>query len=234
MLGDGRLMKAGEKMFASLSDERIEIEDVDHIKTIIFNGKETAATINPNGDNASEEVLKTSVKADDTPSYSLGKQRSRRADSDWQSLARAGKYKYATSSAKQLGVADILKKESAATLMMLGDTARRARVFEIATKAYKVVRRRFPRTIHASGAAFALGLIAFDHRRDYRNAAKWFGMCAQFDPRGAFTREAAGRLMESLDRVGDADRARAAAEKYVARYPGGPHARLAEKLLAMH
>ena len=133
--------------------------------------------------------------------------------------------------AKQFGVLNILKNESAATLMMLGDTARRTGELDIAAKAYKAVRRRFAHTPHASGAAFALGLMAFDNQRNYRDAAKWFDACTKADPPGAFAREAAGRLMESLDRAGDSDGARAAARQYLARYPGGPHARLAEKLV---
>jgi transmembrane sensor len=235
MLREGRLMKTGEKLLASLSEERIEIEDAHHIKTVIFNGNEIATIERPGDEDTSFEKstnippIEDNIASASPPSV---KKSPLSKSSKWRSLAASGKYEEAMASAKRFGVLDILKNESAATLMMLGDTARRTGEIEIAAKAYRAVRRRYAHTPHASGAAFSLGLMAFDNQRDYRSAAKWFDACTRSNPQGAFTREAAGRLMESLDRAGDPDGARAAARRYLARYPGGPHARLAEKLVA--
>ena len=227
MLRDGRLMRAGEKLLASLSEERIEIEDANHLKTVIFNGEETVAERGAVDDPPALSPREASP-ADTSPDPAAGKRSP--TGSKWQSLAKSGRYREAMVSAKRSGVPDILKNESAATLMLLGDTARRSGDLDVAAKAYRVVRRRFARTPHASGAAFSLGLMAFDNQRNYQAAAKWFASCTEATPPGAFTREAAGRLMESLDRAGDSEGARTAARRYLTRYPGGPHARLAEKL----
>ena len=51
-------------------------------------------------------------------------------------------------------------------------------------------------------------------------------------PGGEFAAEAAGRLVEARDRMGDAAGARRAAERYLAAYPDGSHAAYARRVLA--
>ena len=51
------------------------------------------------------------------------------------------------------------------------------------------------------------------------------------DPSGPLARETLGRTMEARSRSGDADGARALARQYLQRYPKGPHAAFATRLL---
>jgi outer membrane protein assembly factor BamD (BamD/ComL family) len=50
-------------------------------------------------------------------------------------------------------------------------------------------------------------------------------------PSGSLAPEAHGRLLEALQRSGDSAAARSAASDYLARYPAGPHAEFAKRLL---
>jgi len=100
-----------------------------------------------------------------------------------------------------------------------------------AVEAYLAARRRFPNSAEAGISAFSLGRLASDagHASD---ATGWFKRYLTEQPGGPLAREAAGRLIELLRQTGDEARAREAAESYLKRYPTGPHAALAQSLLA--
>jgi hypothetical protein len=231
MLRVGLPMSAGEKMVASLSEERVEIEDATQMKTIIFNGggKEPIETSVLHLSNDSSALLESApvLKEESDKETPVAKN-----VQTWKAMARAGRYSDAVSAAKRSGVSQILKTESASDLMTLGDAARRSNENDLAAQAYKTVRRRFADSVHASGAAFALGIIAFDHQNAFRDAAKWFEACLRSKKPGAFSREASGRLIEALDRAGDSAGAKQAAHRYLDNYSDGPHAPLARKITA--
>ncbi|HEY8432873.1 MAG TPA: FecR domain-containing protein [Sandaracinaceae bacterium] len=83
-----------------------------------------------------------------------------------------------------------------------------------------------------SMAAFLLGRLAFDAQQDYAEAERWFAVYESERPDGPLIREAMGRRLEALARSGDSAGARAQAERYLARFPFGPHARRAREILA--
>jgi TolA-binding protein len=116
-------------------------------------------------------------------------------------------------------------------LLALGDAARVSGRTDRVSEASLSLRRRFPRDARSAAAAFALGKVAFDHRRSYAEAAKWFATSIREQPNGSLAREAAGRYMEALRASGDRTAAEKAARGYLSRYPGGPHAELARSLL---
>ena len=80
-------------------------------------------------------------------------------------------------------------------------------------------------------SAFTLGRIAYDERRNYREAARWFQSYLREEPLGGLAREAAGRLIESQRAAGDIAGARESASSYLGKYPAGPHAALARSVL---
>jgi outer membrane protein assembly factor BamD (BamD/ComL family) len=86
------------------------------------------------------------------------------------------------------------------------------------------LRRRFPGTPEAGTAAFTLGRIAFENEDAYARAAQWFDTYLHEQPAGALTGDASGRLIEAKVRSGDGIGARAAAQQYLRRFPGGPYA----------
>ncbi len=235
LIGPGRPIFAGQKMIARLSDQRVEIRGSNQMNTTILGRKADglpAGTTPTEMETASKEAvspegeIRAAGNRPDMPSRTV----STAKNESWKSAARAGRYADAAAAARKQGVEDILRKASSVDLMTLGDAARRGSDAELALFAYKAVRRRFPNSKDASAAAFSIGLIAFDFKGDYKEAAKWFEMCATSKKPGPFAREAAGRWMEALSRSGRRESARAAAERYLADYPNGPHAPSARKL----
>ena len=151
------------------------------------------------------------------------------APRSWQALGSSGHYQEALSVAEKSGFTKACRTLGAAGVVQLGDVARLAQNVARAEEAYHAARRRFP---SADRAAFGLGLIAFDQRRDFRTAARWFDTYVREYPRGPLAREAAGRAMESWHRAGDKELAARAAVDYLRQAPSGPYAPLARQIAA--
>lgn len=145
----------------------------------------------------------------------------------WQALARAGRYPEALRAVERSGFARACRTLGAEDLIQLGDAARLARNPARAEAAYQAARQRFPAS---DRPAFALGLVAFEQRHDFKAAARWFQQYVQRYPSGPLAREAAGREMESWHRAGDSARAQRAAREYLEQAPAGPYAPLARQL----
>ncbi len=152
------------------------------------------------------------------------------SEEDWRLLAASAKYPAALAAAEKEGFSGLCDLGSASDVLMLGDIARFAGSGVRAREAYLAVRRRFPGVSAASSAAFALGRLSFDQSKAYAEAATWFDTCLREAPAGSYAREALGRLMEARQRSGDAEGAKAAAQRYLGLYPEGPHAALARSL----
>ena len=145
---------------------------------------------------------------------------------------RSGRHREALDAAEAAGFSSECAKASAADLVALGDAARYTGRLDLAGEAYRAVRARFPGHERAAVAAFAMGRIAFDQRADFPDAARWFRTYLAEQPGGRLDRDALGRLMESLSRLGDTGGARSEATRYLERYPTGPHAEMARRLTA--
>lgn len=150
----------------------------------------------------------------------------------WQSLANQSRFAEAYAILELEGFAAAVSKAKVGELALLGDTARLAGKPADALTAYQALRSRGVGTVAAKHAAFSLGRVHFDQRAAYAEAARWFRTYLAEQPGGPFAREAEGRLMEALSRAGDRSAARHVAEGYLARYPHGPHERVARQLLA--
>jgi TolA-binding protein len=74
-----------------------------------------------------------------------------------------------------------------------------------------------------------MGQLAFDLRRNHREAARWFRIYLAEAANGSLAREAMGRLLEALQRSGQPAAACGIARQYLRRFPGGPHARRARR-----
>lgn len=142
----------------------------------------------------------------------------------WRQLAGAHDYRGALDAALARGFDAECRRASPADLLLLGDVARLAGDPERALQAYGAARKKRD---DAGRSAFAIGLIEFDHRRRYQQAAEWFAIYVREQPRGALVEEAEGRLIEAWQRAGEASKAKQAAEAYLARHPAGQYADLA-------
>jgi hypothetical protein len=144
----------------------------------------------------------------------------------WVELAGRGDYAPAIDAAERVGIEGILATSGPSELILLGDSARFAGKTELARRAYMTARARFPGSASAALAAFALG------RFGGSDALGWFERYLVEAPSGPLARESLGRIMEIQNRSGLRDPARATARRYLATYPGGPHAGLARALIA--
>jgi TolA-binding protein len=150
----------------------------------------------------------------------------------WRERARAGDNKGALAAAEVEDFGALCNSLSAAELLELGSVARLAGRSARAVEAYSAVRRRFGGSDAAATSAFHLGQLAFDGAHAYADAHRWFTAYLAERPGGALAGEALGRTMEAEQRLGDLAAARETARRYVARYPAGAHADLANSLLA--
>ena len=146
----------------------------------------------------------------------------------WQVLASAGEYRDALAAAEKLGFEAECRRAPGPELLTLADAARLGGSAARAEQAYTAARSKLP---GGGRATYGLGLIAFDHRGDFTTAARWFETYLRDQPSGSLRAEATGRLLESLQRSGQRDKARSVAERYLAQYPRGPQAALAQQLL---
>ncbi|MGB5504822.1 MAG: FecR domain-containing protein [Polyangiales bacterium] len=147
----------------------------------------------------------------------------------WEELFSEGEHEKALAILGPEQVEEAIWRGDSKDLIDLGAAARRTGDVR-AGYIYSAVRSRFPGTVAAANAAFLLARMEF-HTGRLREAATWMETYLRERPDGRFAREAAGRLVEAYQQVGDESLARIAAERYLARYPNGPHAELARSVL---
>jgi TolA-binding protein len=153
-------------------------------------------------------------------------------EKSWRELLQNGDFAEVLKVASAGDFAVACKSGSQSELLGLADAARKTGELDKATLALTTLRHRFPGTSNAAVAAFSLGRIAFERRGAYAEAVRWFSTYLNEAPNGPLMGDAVGRLMEARDRQGDREGARADAEQYLRRFPRGPYAPLAKRLLS--
>jgi TolA-binding protein len=148
---------------------------------------------------------------------------------DWRVQAARAEYREALAAAVLEGWRAECARLGADDLVLLGDVARLAGDLDRGEEAYRSARRRFP---DADRPIYALGLIAFEGRHNYKMAGDLFAGYLRSFPHGPLAREAAGRLIESRLKAGDDAEARRAAAAYLHDFPAGPHASLARRTVS--
>jgi hypothetical protein len=145
----------------------------------------------------------------------------------WLGLEEKGDYDAAYAAARSAGLGSVLRASSADELLRFAQVARLSGHRDTERDALVTCRRRFPGSERASVAAYQLGQSSSPSE-----ASSWFETYLGEQPGGALAREASGRLVEARVAAGDDRGARDAASRYLARYPDGPHAPLARRVLA--
>jgi hypothetical protein len=219
VFGAGFDVTAGKRVEASCNDRRMNVEP------ITADTRSDAAPPVPSARIAEEKIA-------EEPSIPPMGARSapEKATPTWSELARNAQRRKAWARIETEGVENVIRRSAPTELMLLGDTARDVGELALARRVYQLVRSREPASHTAAFAAFALGRMEFDDRGAHREAAEWFRVYLREEPRGHLAREARGRLMEALQRAGNASAARQVAEEYLRLHPHGPHATLAEQL----
>ncbi len=155
-----------------------------------------------------------------------------RTPQSWRELLATGHLLDAVRAAERADFNRVCQTASAKDLLALADAARLFARTARAVTALSALRRRFPASSEASTAAFALGRIAFEQKRDYPEAVDWFTTYLHEQPGGPLHGDCVGRLMEAKLRAGDQGGAHADAEHYLRRFPEGPYASEARGILA--
>ena len=151
---------------------------------------------------------------------------------DWRALVAAGRYSEGVRAAERIGWNRVCRGANAVELLALADAARLSGETARAVEALVMLRQRFPGTTSAATGAFSLGRLAFEQRAAYSEAARWFAIYLDEQPRGPLMGDAVGRLMEARQRAGDRSAARRDAQNYLQRFPEGPYAGTARAILA--
>lgn len=241
--GAERPVRAGERLFISVRDHRLELINSHQISRSPAGSSSSQSSSLP----PVESALPPAVVTDDqrpprgTASIPASTAHSARphvvnsprvaAPTLWRELAKQGKLREAFAAVESAGFTEACETASPAELLVLGDAARLAGHPDRVSQALLTLRQRYPNDSRRSAAAFGLGKIAFDQRHAYEQASSWFSTCLREQPSGGMAREASGRLIESLRAAGNSKAAQTAARSYLSRYPDGPHADLARSLL---
>jgi transmembrane sensor len=223
VLGEGRTLLAGESLSASCRGGHFEI-------SALGGAGPAPSAINEPAPNTSAAEADAALAGAEPAARALRDAPS--AAPTWQSLSRQGRFADAYSLISIDGFDVVVSRATVAELSLLGDTARFAGKPADALAAYQTLRSRAAGTASAKQAAFSIARVHFDQRAAYAEAARWFRTYLAEQPQGPLAREAEGRLMESLSRAGDRVGARQVAEGYLAKYPRGPHERVAKQLVA--
>jgi transmembrane sensor len=230
LLQAGRELRAGERLRVSIRDGSMELRTAGAVAAPVATMGETPSpTAQPSALAVAApvpaNVLSATVSDDGgsvpIPSAAVAHQPS------WRELSAAGKYNEALAAAERAGFTQEIERASSTDLAALADAARYAARPALARQALLGQRRRFGAR---GSSAFVLGKIAADQQGSSAEAVRWFETYLQEEPNGALAEQALGRLL--LFKKGDPAAARATAQRYLTRYPGGIHAPLARSLLA--
>jgi len=149
----------------------------------------------------------------------------------WQSLVAGGDFAAVLLAAEQRGLPAVYQTASLDDLDALADAARYARRTSVANDALLAIRSRFAGSSAAKEAAFLIGRLR--ERAGEPNAAvlEWYERYLQEDGRGVYAAQALGRKMFIVHRQHGPAGAVPLAREYLERFPDGPHASGARKLL---
>lgn len=148
-------------------------------------------------------------------------------DTDWQALARAGRHRAAIDAAVALGFDSVVSSSPAADLLLLADSARFAGETGRARQALLAARGRGAK----GNTAFLLGKLSADGAGSAGEAAQWLETYLAEAPSGGLAEQALGRLIEVRRRAGQMEAARAAAARYLEKYPNGGYASTARAVV---
>jgi TolA-binding protein len=145
----------------------------------------------------------------------------------WLHFGKLGQYNTAFAEAEHLNIATLAQNSSSTSLLTLAEVCRFSGHSSDAMMVLTKLRQRFPNTEESAVAAFQLGRLASNGQQ----AATWFQNYLRERPQGTLAREATGRLLEALERAGQHVEAVQLAREYLSRYPSGPHATFAKRIL---
>jgi TolA-binding protein len=148
----------------------------------------------------------------------------------WTARVAQGNFQGVIDDAERRGIERTLAEGSLADLAALADAARYGRRRDIARRTLIAERMRYPESVRAQDAAFFLGDLA-QSSSDDTASLDWNETYLRESPNGAYASQALGRKIMIIQRLRGTDEARPLATDYLQRFPDGPYASYARKLL---
>jgi hypothetical protein len=163
----------------------------------------------------------------------IGSDRSLDGEASWTRRLASGQFDAIMADAEGQGLARVLQRASAADLAALADAARYTRHTAISRRALLALRSRFPQSAESGDTAFFLGGLAENagSARGMTASIEWYEQYLRESPAGRFVDEALGRNVVLTHTLRGAGAARPLAEDYLRRFPRGPYAATARKVL---
>jgi len=159
----------------------------------------------------------------DAPRAPLKAARPPNAASSWRSLAQSGSFDEAWQAMHKPGAAPVRSQPE--ELMLAADVARLSGHPAEALAPLRRLLAEHRADPRAPLAAFTLGRVLLEELGRPREAGDAFVQAQALDPDGALVEDASSREVECWSRAGDPVRARAAAERYLQRFPNGARAK---------
>ncbi len=151
------------------------------------------------------------------------------ASSSWASRVARGDYAAVLRESEAQGWNRSLAQSNSRDLLALANAARFLGRSQQGREALMTLRQRYPSASESAQAAYLLGRLA--ESQAPADALSWYARYQREAPSGALLAEALGRRVVLLRDSGKLAEARELAGEYVRRFPDGPYAAVARKLL---
>ena len=149
--------------------------------------------------------------------------------SGWAAEVARGEYSAVFKKANEKGWAQVLEGANTQDLMAVANAARFLGRMEASREALEALRRRFKGSAPALSATYLLGRIT--EASSSKEAINWYLQYEREAPNGPLIAEAVGRRMLLLQATGDRSATEGLAREYVTRFPDGPYAGVARKIV---
>jgi hypothetical protein len=150
----------------------------------------------------------------------------------WSTMVAQGQFDEVLQEADRRGLALTLSRSPLDDLAALADASRYLRRDDWARRALLAERGRFPNARRAHEAAFFLGGLS-EGESELAVALDWYDRYLGEAPRGAYASQALGRKMVLVRKLKGPGPAAQIATEYLQRFPDGPYASSAKKLMAL-
>jgi hypothetical protein len=154
-----------------------------------------------------------------------------RAGEPWDRRLARGDVQGILEDAEARGIERVLAASSERDLSVLADAARYGHRPALARRALLAMRERFAGSPEARDAAFFLGGLAEDTGGAGGVALDWYERYLGENGRGRYAAQALGRKMVMTQKLKGIEAARPLADEYLGRFPDGPYAGAARKLM---
>jgi hypothetical protein len=226
-VGPGQHLVANLKQ-GSITLETDTAEPEGSVHSPTEGANEAAGATENNGGDADESAA---TEGERVKSPLSNGRRAAGSNSGWSDMIAQGQFASVLEEADRRGIATTLSRAPLDDLAALADAARYMRRDDWARRAYHAERGRFPASRRGREAAFVLGGLA-EADSELSAALEWYDRYLSDSPHGTYASQALGHKMVLIRKLQGPAAASVIARDYLERFPDGPYASGAKKLLA--